>query len=488
MPTVNDDDIQQINRPVYTTFTGTSGDDTITGTAKRDILIGGAGDDTITGLGGSDTFIGGAGADTLLSHPGVYLSSRNQFVYTALSDSYYDASGSHSDLIEHFSDDSDVLDLTALGLERVGDGRNGDLAVRYDAKEDVTYVYSLDKDANGNAFEVRLAGDHSALNTGNFALNYTIAPGARFPYFQSEKEWHVTGTDGDDVISTAKYANTFDGGAGADTVYASQSRTTVQFDQVSDSFINDANGTASTDLVSFFKVGSDLLDVSRLGFTGLGDGYNGTLSYTFDKALGQVVVQSFEADGQGNRFMLHLTTYDSGVNGLLDVDRFIFAGDKTVDRENATLTGNDYRDTFIAGSEGGILIGHGDDDVLIAGKGADTFRYLDKNDSVRGDNDLIKGFDTTQDKVDVAALGYTGLGDGTDGTLKLVYAKGTDRTYLKDFDADAQDHRFEISLEGNVAKTFSTENLVVANTPVVADTHQAVELVGVPAGTPLHTA
>jgi hypothetical protein len=91
------------------------------------------------------------------------------------------------------------------------------------------------------------------------------------------------------------------------------------------------------------------------------------------------------------------------------------------------------------------------------------------------------GFDTKQDKIDISALGYTGLGGGTDGTLKLVYDKGNDRTYLKDFDADAQGNRFELSLEGNFAKTFSADNLVVTHLPTGADTHQAVELVGVPA-------
>lgn len=482
MPHANDNDIQQINHPAYTTFTGTDGDDILTGTVRRDVLIGGAGDDTIAGVAGSDTFIGGAGADTLTSHPPQYLSSLNQFVYTALSDSYYNASGSHSDLIVDFDDERDVLDLTALGLERVGDGRNGDLAVRYEAGEDVTYVYSLDKDVNGNSFEVRLAGDHSGLNTANFALTYKMVPGEDFPYARSEKEWHVTGTDGDDYIRAPKYSSVLDGGAGADTFVAGDARTTVQFDQITDSFVNDAAGMSRFDNVYLFRVGSDLLDVSRLGFTGLGDGYNGTLNYSFDKVLDRVVVQSFETDAQGNRFMLHLTTADNnGVNGLLDVDRFIFAGNENVDRPTATLTGNSYHDYFIAGAEGGVFIGDGWGDYLKGGAGTDTFRYLDKSDSLRGNSDLIVNFDTQQDKVDVSALGYTGLGDGTDGTLKLVYDNGNGRTYLKDFDADAQGDRFEIGFEGNFTKIFSANNLVVASAPIMAEAHQTVELVGVAA-------
>ncbi|UFH49912.1 M10 family metallopeptidase C-terminal domain-containing protein [Pseudomonas sp. KNUC1026] len=484
MPNVNDDDIKQINRPAYTTFIGTDGNDSITGTDGRDILIGGAGDDTLDGVAGytaSDTYIGGAGADTIIAHESPYMFRANQFVYTEISDSYYNASGSHSDLIQNFGA-NDVLDLTALGLERVGDGRNGDLAVRYNTEEDVTYVYSLDKDANGNAFEVRLAGDHSGLYTGNFMLSYTIAPGGTFTHGNSLKEWHVTGSESDDLIIAPKYNSTLDGGAGADTYLMGKTRTTVQFDQVSDSFVNDAAGTSSVDLVRYFKLGTDLLDVSRLGFTGLGDGYNGTLNYAFDKSIERVVVQSFETDAQGNRFVLHATNTDRyGVDGLLDVDRFIFAGNETVDRAKATLTGDNEHDIFTAGAEGGVLIGNGAGDLLTGGAGADTFRYLDKSDSQRFNNDLIVNFDTKLDKIDVAALGYTGLGDGTGGTLKVVYDQGNHRTYLKDFDADAQGDRFEIALQGNFAKTFSGENLVVASIPTVAEAHQAVEVVGVAA-------
>jgi Ca2+-binding RTX toxin-like protein len=483
MPYANNDDIQQINRPTYITFIGNDGDDTVTGTEKRDVLIGGAGDDRLDGVDGSDIYIGGAGTDTLVSHPLDFGFIPNQFVYTALSDSYYNASGSHSDLIENFNDGKDVLDLTALGLERVGDGRNGDLAVRYNADENITYVYSLDKDANGNAFEVRLAGDHTAMNTGNFALTYTVAPGEVFPYGSSEKDWHVTGTDGDDFIVAPKYAGTITGGAGADTYYPGWD-TTFQFDKVTDSFVNDAAGTSSVDEVRFFHVGSSVLDVSGLGFTGLGNGYNGTLNYAFDEALGKMVAQSFEADSEGNRFVVYSNNTDRyGVEGLQDVDRFIFAGNPTFDRATATLTGDGYQNIFTAGSDGGVFIGNGGNDLLTAGAGVDTFLYTDKSDSLRGRNDLIVNFDTKQDKIDVSALGYTGLGDGTDGTLKVVYDTANHRTYLKDFDADAQGDRFEIALQGNFAKTFSVDNLIVTNASaqVAPDLHHPIELVGVTA-------
>ncbi|WP_263262968.1 hypothetical protein [Pseudomonas sp. RIT-PI-S] len=87
----------------------------------------------------------------------------------------------------------------------------------------------------------------------------------------------------------------------------------------------------------------------------------------------------------------------------------------------------------------------------------------------------------TQDKIDVAALGYTGLRDGTNGTLKLVYDTDLHRTYLKDYDLNAEGQRFEIALEGGYTRTFTANNLVVASTVSTAEhsPDTAIELVGV---------
>nr|WP_225776495.1 hypothetical protein [Pseudomonas sp. Marseille-Q5115] len=81
----------------------------------------------------------------------------------------------------------------------------------------------------------------------------------------------------------------------------------------------------------------------------------------------------------------------------------------------------------------------------------------------------------------MAALGYTGLGDGTNGTLKLVYDTDLHRTYLKDYDLNAEGQRFEIALEGGYTRTFSADNLVVSSTVSTAEhvSDTPVELVGV---------
>jgi Ca2+-binding RTX toxin-like protein len=485
-----DEQVTVNHQSSFYTYTGTAGDDVINGTFWTDHLIGGAGNDTLDGHSGSDTLVGGAGVDTLTG--GATYGYSVKFVFASLSDSYADAEGSHSDLITNFYGPYDRLDLTALGLERIGNGHNGDLAVSYDAATDITYLQSLDKDASGHFFEVRLAGDFQGqLSTSNFVLRHDGTAGNdTLDYSFSAKHYVLNGLAGDDTLYGSKVSSVLDGGAGADHMIGSWNEETYLYHMLSDSFVNDASGVSSVDLISDFDLfRGDVLDVSALGFTGLGDGYNGTLNYAYDKTLGHIVVQSFEADAQGNRFKVYVDQIGHGGVAYQDADGFIFAGDNSPDDADQTLTGTPTFDDLHTGRDGGILIGGGDGDELNGGDtsfgmdGVDTFRYLDSSDSFHGYGtvDLIRDFDVTKDKIDVAALGYTGLGDGHDGTLKLVYDTALHRTYLKDYDLNAEGQRFEIGLEGGYTRTFTADNLIVANTISTAEhvPDAPIELVGV---------
>ena len=477
-----DEQVTVHNRPSFRTYTGTSGDDVINGTYWYEHLFGGAGNDTLNGQGGFDTLVGGAGVDALTG--GAADGYVVKFVFTSLTDSYANAEGSHSDLITGFNR-YDILDLTALGLERIGNGHNGDLSVSYDAAADITYLRSLDKDASGNFFEVRLAGDYQGqLSTYNFVLRHDGTTGNdTLDYSFSTKQYVLNGLDGDDTLTGGKFVSVLDGGAGADHLIGNSGDDTFLYNQVSDSFVNDASGESSIDLLSNFDLfDRDVLDVSALGFTGLGDGYNGTLNYAYDKTLGHIVMQSFEADAQGNRFKVYIDQSDGHDSGAYqDADGFIFAGDNNHNDAEQTLTGRPGWDSLHTPDAGGILIGGGAGDALYGSDGVDTFRYLDSSDSVHGAADMITDFDVTQDKIDVTALGYTGLGDGANGTLKLVYDTDLHRTYLKDYDLNAEGQRFEISLEGGYTRTFSADNLVVASTVSKAEhiSDASIELVGV---------
>ena len=76
---------------------------------------------------------------------------------------------------------------------------------------------------------------------------------------------HLYGDDGDDVISGGLGRDTLSGGAGADTFV---------FSNISES--HEGGGMSFSDLILDFS-SDDRIDVSALGFTGLGNGHDHTL-------------------------------------------------------------------------------------------------------------------------------------------------------------------------------------------------------------------
>ncbi|PAU63475.1 glycosyl hydrolase family 28-related protein [Pseudomonas sp. PICF141] len=121
-------------------------------------------------------------------------------------------------------------------------------------------------------------------------------------------------------------------------------------------------------------------------------------------------------------------------------------------------------DTLNGGAGGDILVGGAGIDKLTGGTGADTFRFAAQSDSYRNAttsfDDTITDFDVTQDKIDLAGLGFTGLGDGRGGTLQVSYSATSNRTYIKDYDADASGNRFELILSGNLTSTLTANHFI----------------------------
>lgn len=413
-------------------------------------LYGAAGNDVLRGGTGPDVLEGGTGVDTLSGG-----GSANTYLFRSVYDSYGLAGVSHSDLITDWNT-GDRLDLTALGLQRVGDGYNGDLAVNYDAAQNITYLRTMEGNYNGYYFEVRIKGDvGNSLNTGNFVLRQDgTAASDTLDYHSSLKQYVLNGGAGDDVLYGSKaVGNVLNGGTGADQLTGVSGADTYLYTSARDSSVNKNTGSQAVDFITHFAYGKgDLIDVSALGFTGLGDGYNHTLAYAYDAGVGHVVVQSFDSDVYGNRFALQLD-YAERLDADLgsDADQFIFAKGVGTGSAYNTLTGSQAHDVLHNPGENTILIGSGGADHLLGSTYKDSFRFEQATDSYRGQADLISQFELSKDTLDVAALGYTGLGDGTDGTLKVVFNAALDRTYVKSLEADAQGHTFEVALEGDLS-------------------------------------
>lgn len=87
-----------------------------------------------------------------------------------------------------------------------------------------------------------------------------------------------------------------------------------RFDGLSDSYRTATEN--HTDRLIDYTVGEDTIDLSALGFTRLGNGYNGTLDVIFNEAKDLTYLKSYEADASGARFELSLVGDHSGYGNL----------------------------------------------------------------------------------------------------------------------------------------------------------------------------
>lgn len=510
---------------------GTSKNEVLRGGIADNLINAGAGNDQLIGGPANDTLVGGTGADKLTGGAG-----QDTFRFLNISDSARHSTQSSTDLITDFDVTQDKLDIAALGFSGLGNGHNGTLKINYDSILDRTYLKNLDADADGNYFQIAMPHDYfNTLKNSNFTplLNGTDNADHLTATLTQQT---VLGAAGDDVITGGASVDYLYGGAGADTLNGGAGQDFFVYHSLSDSTRNDKTGVNHTDYLTQFS-GNDQLDLSQLGFTGIGNGYNHTLkSVTVDHVS---MLVSRETDADGNYFAIamapsvYLThpafifaddgkpnapSYEDDTIGAptsgADAIAGLYAGD-TISGMNGNDTlfgaaGNDtlsggFGDDLLAGDSGNddlsggegadVLRGGSGDDVLkggagsdrfTGGSGADKFVYSSYLDSYRSSHasfaDLITDFYATKDHIDVAALGYTGLGDGLNGTLKVAYSASSDRTYLKDLHADANGQRFEIALSGDLRADLTANQFVFAPAAVdkTAASHEAQTLPDVP--------
>lgn len=286
----------------------------------------------------------------------------------------------------------------------------------------------------------------------------------------------IRGLGGDDVLQGNGGRDVLIGGTGADI---------FRFDEISDSYRT--SNTTSSDRIVEFDATQDRIDLIGLGFTGLGNGLDGTLSVQLNAEGTRTYLKSLESTTNGQRFELAL---DGNYLDQLNTTNLVFEPVVIRGTAGADVINGSALAEIIQGLGGNDRIngGGGDDvirsgagrDLLDGGEGADTFLFTSIRDSYRtatnSFSDIIESFDKRVDHIDVSALGFTGFGDGRGDTLKLTYDTESDRTYLKNYEANELGQRFELTLDELWPLSELEDTLVFA--PQSAAASAELELLG----------
>lgn len=299
-------------------------------------IVGTPGDDQLGGTIGADTLDGGAGNDVLSGGDG--------------SDTYIYRSGDGSDGIVEDSTsitDVDVLQFTDLNLADLSFSQSGsDLLVSVNGTNDVISIYWQTTD----------------VSLGEGIEKILFADGMSADLYHGDTAWKITGTAGNDQISSPEWGarEIFDGGKGDDFLYGTAGGDVYLYasgdgnDEISDDvgFTDEGN----TDILRFIDLNLSDIALQRSGdnllVTVNGTGEVITIDYQFLSTDQNFGIESIEfADGSSLARADFFSHLPSGTIGT--------AGDDT-------LTGTDGDDVF----DGGL-----GNDVLVGGNGSDTYLY-----------------------------------------------------------------------------------------------------------------
>jgi parallel beta-helix repeat protein len=277
------------------------------------------------------------------------------------------------------------------------------------------------------------------------------------------------GGAGNDTLNGGSNADTLVGGIGIDKLTGGLGDDVFRFTGLSESYRT--AGKSYADVITDFDVAHDKIDLasSALSLTVLGNGHNGTLQLAYNEAKNVTYLKNFDENSLGQRFELtlngnYLNTF-TNANLQKRIDGTSGNDTLTGSSGDETLLGGAGRDTLKGGAGADRIIGGAGGDTLTGGTGADTFVFTDALHSTRTGNttlrDTITDFNALEnDKIELTALNFTGLGNGHNGTLKVVLNAAGTLTALKSLDANSDGSYFEIMLSGNHLNDLNASNVI----------------------------
>ncbi len=347
-----------------------NGNDTLTGTTGANTIIAGAGNDIVLGGDGDDSLLGGLGDDTLdgSDGTGTYLGSLDTLRGEAGNDVLrYSMSGSGTASTYDGGADTDTFEVTSATLS----GRHVDLA----------------------AGQFQLSG----LNRGNLIS------------IENVRVYNNTSATGDGnnnrLEAIGNFANTFDGGAGDDTLLGGGGNDDLLGGTGVDSLSGgDGDDTLDgSDGTSAFLNGNDTL---------LGEAGNDVLRYSMSSS-GTLTVGTYDGGSDTDTFEVTSTTL-LGRHVNLDAGQFQLSGTNRgnlISIENVRVYNNtsalgdgignriegigNFANNFDGGAGNDTLLGGAGNDTLLGGSGNDRIEGGDDNDSIKASGGDDKAFGGT---------------------------------------------------------------------------------------------
>lgn len=423
---------------------GTSGVDSLVGTAFTETIFGYGGNDTLDGKGGSDIMIGGTGNDTYYVNDAgdVVTEATNQGTDTVSASVSVTLSANVENLIltgsSNLNGTGNALNnqltgnagrntLTGGAGNDVLDGKGGadtmiggagDDAYYVDMSSDVVTeatnqgtdtVYSkVNLTLANNIENLVLIGSQAVRGTGNALANSITGTSA------NDSLW---GEDGNDTLLGENGADKLYGGAGADTLKGGAGNDTLDGGEGEDRL---EGGTGND--TYYYNSGDTIVEKAGEGIDTI---YSSSSILLLASNVENIVLIGSQA------FMAFGNALDNGLTGSSTSEIF-FGGDG-----NDSLYGEGGNDHLIGEEGADRLYGGAGNDELDGGEGADRLEGGDGNDTLRGGkgkDTLIGGLgddryyiDETNDVIREARNGGT---DRVDATASFKLPDNVENLYL----------------------------------------------------------